>query len=419
MNTAGAGKPDRETKASPLVEAGRAAVDFLRLAARGLYWLGVGAIRTARLLARMVVAVWNFLGVLDAALWRGVKAAARVVWRGAALGAGWVFAAGAGVFAWLPTRWGRAYSAFSGVVLIVAGLAIIDDIRSTPGGADKTLERTQAPVDADDPILARVDGRYVHLSEVEASARALGALRDDETLTPRTAFSRDLVKAYVEQRLLAGAAVDAGLHHTPSVSRRIGAARDRILAAAFMESRIAEAVTPASVRALYQAQSGVTRLGDEVRARHILVATKEEADAIVKELADGADFATLAREHSLDRATAPLGGEMGYFTKDMMAPPIAEAAFAAKPGDIVPPFKSENGWHVLEVLDRKPTRPASFSKVRSDIKRFLTLRTIDSTLAALAEKSDVVYFEPDEGQAAPGPDPSPGAPGGGDDGASQ
>ncbi|MFQ5563204.1 MAG: peptidylprolyl isomerase [Parvularculaceae bacterium] len=421
MTTEETRKPDPPARESPLIAAGRAFVDILRGLARVLHWLGAGFLWIAIRLARAVAALWRFLGVLDAALWRAMKAAAFTIWRGATVGAGWVFAAGAGIFEWLSTRWGRAYSAGSGVVLIVAGLWIVDELRSAPGRPDSASQREQAPIDAEDPILARVDGRYVHLSEVEVAARAQGALREDEHLTAEAAFARDLVKAFVEQRLLAGAAVDAGLHRSTPISRRIGAARDRILAAAFMESRIKEAVTAESVRALYRSQSGVTALGDEIRARHILVETKEEADAVIKELDGGGDFADLARERSLDRATAPLGGEIGYFTKDMMAPAFSHAAFAAAKGEIAPPFETEFGWHVLEILDRRPTRRASFARVRTDIERFLTLRTIDSTLAQLAEKSDVVYFEPAESADASEPatgSPSPaGAPGDSKDGA--
>jgi len=256
-------------------------------------------------------------------------------------------------------------------------------------------------VDEDDPILARIDGRYVHLSEIEASARAGGFLRPDETLTPGNAFERELVESYVEQRLLARAALDDGLQRSPTVARKVNAARDRVLAAAYMDAQLRDTVTPEAVERLYRSQSDVTRLGDEVRARHILVATGEEAEEVVALLKGGADFSALAKERSLDRATAPLGGEVGWFTRGMMTPVFANAAFSATPGELAAPFQTEFGWHILEVVDRRATSAVPFSRVRAPIENFLRMRTIESSLRDLEKKSQVVYFRPKEEDETP------------------
>src|SRR5690606_41993896 len=114
---------------------------------------------------------------------------------------------------------------------------------------------------------------------------------------------------------------------------------------------------------LYDSQVDVTRLGDEVKARHILVASEDEARAIVKELNDGADFGSLARARSLDRATAPLGGEVGWFTRDMMTPPFAAAAFSTPPGDGADPFTREFGRHLLQVIERRAASGRPFRDV--------------------------------------------------------
>lgn len=354
-----------------------------------------------RALGKVAITTWRLAAALDSALWRAVKLLARRALEGLAYASGLAASAFRGLLVWLPTRTGRAYSALSGAFLVIAGLWIIDVLRSAPALDAAGAASARAPIDEDDPILARIDGRYVHLSEIEASARAGGFLRPDETLTPKTAFQRNLVEAYVEQRLLARAALDDGLQRSPSVSRRVNAARDRVLAAAYMDAQVKDAVTPETVERLYNAQSGVTRLGDEVRARHILVATSEEAEEIVKQLQEGADFAKIARTQSLDRATAPLGGEVGWFTKGMMTPAFSRAAFAAKPGEIAPPFRTEFGWHILEVLDRRPTSVVPFAQVRAPIENFLRMRTIENSLRQLEEESQVVYFRPEEAKPAP------------------
>ena len=344
---------------------------------------------------KVVRTIWRLAEALDSALWRGVKLAAVSAARATSASLRASGAAFAEVFRWLPTRSGRAYAAGSSVVLVVCGLWAADEIRNARSQAAKNESIFRPPVDLDDPILARIDGRFVHLSEIEAAARAGGQLQPGEKLSPQAAFDRELVRAYVEQRLLARAAADEGLQRDPTVQRRIAVARDRILAAAFMEGRIAAAVTPDKVKRLYDSQVDVTRLGDEVKARHILVGSEGEARAIVDELRAGGDFASIARSRSLDRATAPLGGEVGWFTRDMMTPPFAAAAFSTAPGQIAEPFSTEFGWHVLDVLERRATGGVPFAAVEDSVRRFLTMRTIAQTIDSLKEDEDVLYFLPD------------------------
>lgn len=376
----------------------------LRLLAR-LSWRGLVAL--GRAAGKFVATVWRLAGALDAALWRGAKLAGGALWRAlkvlARVGATGVRE----LMLWLPTRAGRAYSAFSGVVLIVALLWIADFIRAKDAATVGSAVERRAPIDLQDPILARIDGRYVHLSEVAAAARAAGALRDDETLTPEAAFSRRLVETYVEQRLLARAALDEGLHRQPQAARQLAAARERLLAAAYLQARLDASVSDAAVERLYNAQSDVTRLGDEVRARHIVVDTGEAAAAVVAALDAGGDFSVLARQLSQDRATATLGGDLDWFTRDMMIPALAEAAFSTPVGERAPPFQTEFGWHVLEVLDRRRTNGVPLSAVRDNIRRFLTMRTIERTLSQLKEASDVVYYPADPARAVPAAQAAP------------
>jgi peptidyl-prolyl cis-trans isomerase C len=357
-----------------------------------------------RAMAKAVATIWRLAGALDSALWRGTKLAASTLARASATSFRTAAVAISDVFAWLPSRSGRAYAAYSGVILVVAILWIVDEIRGAASQSEAFEAIFRPPVDAADPIVARVDGRFVHLSEVEAAAKTSGQLLEDETLTVEAAFARKLVDAYVEQRLLAKAALEESVQRDPKVATRLGAARDRILAASYMKAQIDAAVTPEKVRRLYDSQSDVTRLGDEVRARHILVSTESDARAIVAALAAGGDFGAYARARSLDRATAPLGGEIGWFTKDMMTPTLGDAAFATPVGAIAEPFQSDFGWHILEVLDRRPTRGVAFAAVEDNIRRFLTLRAIDDTLKSLKENEDVLYFPPAEAgdPASPG-----------------
>ncbi|MHA7871700.1 MAG: peptidylprolyl isomerase [Hyphococcus sp.] len=366
---------------------------------------GAAAMMLLRAVWKLIITTWRLAAALDSALWRATKLLFRKAVNGIVYVLGLALAAFQSLLLWLPTRTGRAYSAVSGVMLAVASLWIIDELRAGPGADLDGQARLRAPIDEEDPILARIEGRYVHLSEIEAAARAGGFLREGETLTPQSAFQRELVQSYVEQRLLARAALDEGLQRTPRVLRRVNAARDRVLAAAYLDAQIEDAVKPDTVRRLYDSQKDVTAIGDQVRARHILVATGEEAEAVIAQLNEGAEFGALAREKSLDRATAPLGGEVGWFSRDMMARDFARVAFSTPVGEIAAPFQTEFGWHIIKVLDRRGTQAVPFSDVRANIAEFLRLRAIDRTLRKLEDESQVVYFMPDENAPADSPAP--------------
>lgn len=366
---------------------------------------GRGIMALLRAFGKFTITTWRLASALDSALWRAIKLLAGRLGEAIMHGVWLTGQVMRSLILWLPTRTGRAYSAISGVALIISGLWIADELRAGSRAIIETSDSRRAPVDTDDPILARIQGRYVHLSEIESAARASGLLEEGQGLTPEIAFQRGLVETYVEQRLLAREAQSEGLHRTPQVLRTVNAARDRILAASLIRQRLNDQVTPETVERFYNSQRQITVLGDEVRARHIVVETGEEAEEIIALLGTGGDFAALARERSLDRSTAPLGGNIGWFSRAMMERPLADVAFSTAAGEIAPPFQSEFGWHVLEVLDRRATNAKPFVEVRDDIEDYLRLRLINETLGTLEEDGQVVYYRPetpsDAGPLAP------------------
>lgn len=371
-------------------------------------WLGVLARHLAsagmiilRAIGKFAITTWRLAAALDSALWRAFLLLLGRLAHASAHGLRLIAGICRSFVLWLPTRMGRAYSACSAIVLLVAGLWIVDELRAGVQPLTGVQGGSGSPLDRNDPILARIQGRYVHLSEIAASARATGDLAPEEGLSSSDAFERGLVQSYVEQRLLARAAEETGLHRSPVVSRRVNAARDRVLAASLIESQINQAVTPEKVEKFYLEQRRNTQLGDEVRARHILVQSEEEANSIIALLREGANFGELARERSQDRATAPLGGEVGWFSRPMMEAAFSNAAFSTKPGDYAKPFKSEFGWHVVEVIGRRPTAAKPFESVRSDIETFLRLQMIDETLSILEEDNQVIYYQPQDVNDAP------------------
>src|SRR5258705_2132051 len=105
----------------------------------------------------------------------------------------------------------------------------------------------------------------------------------------------------------------------------------------------------------------------EVPARHILVPTEDEAKAILAEVKKGTDFAELAKQKSKDPGAAAEGGDLGYFGKSQMVPEFAEAAFKMKKGEVSDPVKSQFGWHIIKVEDKRTKPVPAFENVKDQI----------------------------------------------------
>ena len=121
----------------------------------------------------------------------------------------------------------------------------------------------------------------------------------------------------------------------------------------------------------YEANKERFAIPTEVEARHILVETEEEANALIAQLEDGADFAELAKEHSLDTANKDSGGNLGYFTKNDMVAEFSAAAFDLAVGERSQPVKTSYGYHIIEVLNRKEGRERSYDEVKDEVREAL------------------------------------------------
>lgn len=119
-------------------------------------------------------------------------------------------------------------------------------------------------------------------------------------------------------------------------------------------------VNDEDVHAVFEQNKDFFAQEERVRARHILVDTKEEADALRKRLVAGEDFEALAKEHSTDAGSGARGGDLGWFERGMMVAPFEQAAFALAVGDISPVVESQFGFHIIQVEERADAQPAVF-----------------------------------------------------------
>lgn len=263
-----------------------------------------------------------------------------------------------------------------------------------------------------DTVAAEVGETRIYVSDVEREAVAQGAIAPGDRISTDTdAYSR-VLDELIDQRLLAMEAADRGLADTDDARRRLQTARERILGNVLVETVVDDSVTEEAIRRMYDEQVRLVELGDEVRARHILVDTKEEADALKTQLDEGADFTQLAFDNSIDEATRLEGGDLGYFTADSMVAPFATAAYATPVGEISEPFETEFGWHIVKVEDRRAQKRPSFEELRPRIVRFMTFDEIQKLLDGLRDHTEItvrdapaVTLEGGEGQTGENREP--------------
>ena len=127
---------------------------------------------------------------------------------------------------------------------------------------------------------------------------------------------------------------------------------------------------------------------EEVRARHILVDNEDEARAILDQIKGGSDFAMLAKEKSKDPGSAE-GGDLGYFTKDQMVPQFADVAFKMYPGQLSNPVKTQFGWHIIKVEDKRTKQPPEFEKVKDQIETYLARKAQTEYVAKLRQNAKI------------------------------
>jgi peptidyl-prolyl cis-trans isomerase C len=233
---------------------------------------------------------------------------------------------------------------------------------------------------------------------------AQGLIGAGEPLDTSSDLFQRMLDEVVDQKLLAAEAQKRKLDKDAVGQRRLAAARDRILGDMLVENVVSDAVTEQNIRGLYEEQQKNIKRTEELRARQIVVGSIPEAEGIKKLLAGGASFEAVAMEKSTDRATRFNGGDLGYFTLDIMPEAYGTALAAAKPGQVVGPFAVEGGYALVKVEDRRLEAAISLDAARPQIVRFLTYDRVRDLLEKLRAKAKVeTLVKPAEGAAKPPP----------------
>ncbi|PWR24768.1 peptidylprolyl isomerase [Zavarzinia aquatilis] len=249
--------------------------------------------------------------------------------------------------------------------LNIACLLALGLVSVQPAFAEGTAA-TPAPAaaPAEDPVVARVGDQEIHRSEV---VEAYKSLPEQFAQIPMDAIFGELLQQLVDRRVMALDAAKKGYGDDPEVKRKVELLKERVMEETYVSREIEASITDAMMKAKYDKIIADNPAEEEVRARHILVDSEEEAKKLKAELDKGADFAELANKNSKD-ARDGSGGDLGYFTRERMVPEFAEAAFAAEVGKVVGPVKSQFGWHLILVEDKRKQAPPPFEDVKPQLK---------------------------------------------------
>ena len=256
----------------------------------------------------------------------------------------------------------------------------------------------QAPAMKDDPVAAVVNGEKIYRSEVTS---ILDALPDQYKQLPIAALYPQIVQRLVDRKLAAQAAKKEGFLDRPDVKRRLQIEQEQVLQEAYLIGKIEESLTDERLKAAYQKKVAGAGKEEEVRARHVLLKTEDDAKKVIVELEKGADFAKLATERSADPGSRD-GGDLGFFKKDQMVGPFAEAAFALKKGEYThKPVQTQFGWQVIKVEDRRAAKVPSFEDSKDALKEEEARVVAGDVIAKMRQGAEVTVMPPDA-QAAPG-----------------
>jgi peptidyl-prolyl cis-trans isomerase C len=277
---------------------------------------------------------------------------------------------------------------FGPLARLFAAVALSGALFAAPVRAQPAAD----PVAAD-PVLAKVGGQDIHLSDLKAAAETLPP--QARALPPQQLYPM-LLEQMIDAQALLIEAQKTGLDKDPEVQRTMRLAQERALESTMLNKAVRPQVTDEAVKARYD-QDYAGKPGDtEVHARHILVSDEATAKKIIADLKKGGDFAALSKQYSKDPGAAQQGGDLGFFKKTDMVPEFADTAFALKDKDVTPvPVKTQFGWHVIQTLEHRTTPPPAFEQQKDELRQQMFQAAVQKEVAQARGEVTVERFNMD------------------------
>ena len=291
------------------------------------------------------------------------------------------------------------HSVFMGVLVIGICIVLVSFqgfAQDNPNPASTTEVNTnvESPNGAEKVVIAEVNGEPVYLDELKE-------IWDTMPENYKTQFPggfKDLLEQWIRQILLIQEAKKIGLENDPAVQKKIKNLSNQILIQELVTKEIIEKVTVSdgAIEKEYSSNPTLYTEAEQVKARHIMVNTQEEADAVQNELKDGKPFEQVAKEKS-QSPDAQNGGEMGMVRKGDLDPDMEKVLFDLAPGHVSEPIKTDYGIHIFLVEDHLQPRLKDLEEVKEEIRSKLLPKiqqeTFEKMIEDLKNKSEIAILE--------------------------
>lgn len=238
-------------------------------------------------------------------------------------------------------------------------------------------------------VLAIVNGSKITDDDIAAARAAIGAGLGQFPEATREQMILDLL---VSRRLVSLAAEDKGLDKTDSFKIAMKFYRDKALEDVYIEKMVRETITDQAIQEIYDREISSQATEPEIRARHILFESQEEAQQVLAEISSGADFVEMAKKHSIG-PSASSGGDLGFFDRQRMMPEFAEIAFTLEVGEVSKPVKTQFGWHIIKLEARRNKPPPMLETVTGQIREYLVGQQSREAIEQLKAEAAIELME--------------------------
>lgn len=289
-----------------------------------------------------------------------------------------------------------------GAAAAIAGSAVAQQPQGqqAPKPAAKPPAQAAQPA-AKDPIVATVNGQPVRLSELEIAQQSLPQQYRN---MPLQAVFPALLERMIDSKLVVQEGKKSKTNEDPAFKKRMAFVEEQVLQDYWIQREIARMVTAEKIQQRYQERLKSMPAEEEVHARHILVSTEDEAKALLAELKKGAAFDKLAKDKSTDKASGAEGGDLGWFKKSDMVKEFADAAFNLKKGELSEaPIKTQFGYHVIQVDDRRTAPPPALEELAEQIREELAREAVTAQLDKMRSGAKIEKFNMDGSKAEAAP----------------
>jgi len=240
-------------------------------------------------------------------------------------------------------------------------------------------------------VLATVNGVEITERDVEIARAEIG---EQIANMPAEESRKNLLLYVIENQLLAEAAKKESVDEGDAAKEVMAYYRRRALHDLYYDRKIRDAVSEDTVKKTYDERIKQIESKPEVSARHILVKTEEDALDIIERLNRGSDFAELAKEKSTGPSGSQ-GGDLGYFSKGQMVPEFDKVVFTLKKGEVSEPVKTQFGWHVIKVEDKRVSKPPAFDTVKGQLIAGMVSQKAVEVITALRKDAKIDILDPD------------------------